>query len=231
MFGLFKKERKKPLIEVRKLRKPRMKGESTIGLFTRITGFLDNKNGMIRMEGIRFYSPWISRKQSCFHRYSAKMFNVAGEIMKPAYIQREKLNDELKKYKNRLIKSKLQLTEELPLTIEQKRNNLYVRREMSSIEEKITADITELKEIKIAIEEAEHELNQILQEKKHIVETQIFNYLRGAKKMPDGTELLVENEISRSLFNRLGNGFEYNLEAEELLRYEEKESVENEHIQ
>jgi len=35
------------------------------------------------------------------------MYKAAGEIMKPAYIQREKINDGLKKYKKELEEAKV----------------------------------------------------------------------------------------------------------------------------
>jgi len=231
MFGLGNNKVENAFIEVKKLRKPKLRGAFSIGLFIKMTGFFDNRNGLFRMDGEKICSPWISRRQSCYNRYSSEMYKTAGEIMKPAYIQREKINDGLKKYKKELEEAKVKLLGDEAQTMEQKRKELYTKRDIKALEEKIIAGLSALKEIKIAIEEAEHELNQILQEKKLAVESQILIYIRGAGKMSEGGVLLVENEISRTFYNSLGNGFEYNLEMETLLGYEEKECVEDEHIQ
>ncbi len=233
-----KKNRTESLpIDVKKLKKLKLKGAFSIGFIVKISGFLDNRKGLISVDGIKISSPWISKKQNCYNRYSALLYKAAGEIMKSAYIQREKVNDELKRAKEELkeewkkyekeLKDSKEITLEELETIGKKRKVLNTKKYIKVLEERIAEKFSILKELKISIDEAEHELKQILQEKKLILESQVLTYIRGAKKMSHGTEILADNEISKSLFNAFEREFEYCLEEKLLISDEEKEDVKN----
>lgn len=215
-------------VQVKRLKEPKLRGIFSFWFIERVRGFIDNRKGLISEKENSFYSSWIAKKQTCFDRYSAELFKVAGEIMKPAYIQREKYNDQLKKCSRELNIANSNLSGDVPVSVADKRKALYAQKEILRMEQSTMEILEALKEIKITIDEAEHELNQILQEKKMIVEKKIHNYLRGAKKMSYDKNLIKENETSRNYFIQLGGDFEYELECGQYL---EKDGVEDEHIQ
>lgn len=223
-------------VKVKRLRKPKLKGVISVGLIDRFRGFMDNRKGLIGEKEDRFYSSWIAKKQTSFDRYSAELFKVAGEVMKPAYILREKYNDQLKKCSYELEVAHSSLSGDTPVSVADKRQALYAQKQILRLEHSMVEMLEALKEIKITIDEAEHELNQILQEKKMIVEKKIHNYLRGAKKITYDKELIKENETLRNYFTQLGGEFEYELKPSRYLEKDmekelEKDGVENEYIQ
>ena len=231
---MFKKSfdvnKKKVDIEIKQLNKPKMKGRYSIPFLTELRGWFDNRKGMICMnENHRFYSQWISERQGYFDRYSSEIYKVAGQIIMPAYIEREKINHLLQMNKKELKRIRMQIADEVPVTIEQKRELLYKNKKLKDIEKEIMNNIGSMKENKIAIEEAEHEIQQLLQKNKIVAEMQVKRYLRGAKKISQWNENIIENEEIRNLFDNIEIDFEYDSEMESIL-IEEKESDKNEHI-
>lgn len=204
------KNEKNTLINVKKLRKPKLR--SGFSIFARWAGKMDMKNGMIQRNGQKFQSTWIAKKQAGFDKYSAELFKVAGEIMKPAYVQREFLNEELKKHKRDLEIWKGSLPSGEVTDVQQKREVARVQKYILMYENQVITTTTALKEVKIAIEEADHELNQVLQSKKHVVELKILDYLHGAKiASAEDNEYLTENKMSKTLYEKLGEEFEYDI--------------------
>jgi len=57
MFGLGNNKVENALIEVKKIRKPKLRGAFSIRLFIKMTGFFDNRNGLLRMDGEKICSP------------------------------------------------------------------------------------------------------------------------------------------------------------------------------
>lgn len=211
-------------IDTKQLRKPKLKGFKSWMFIDYISGAIDSKSGLIQIETSQVVSPWIKRKQGYFNSYMSEMYNVTGQVLKDAYIERDKLNLELNKLVREIEAVKAENTDisEISETIEEKRKVLNGKKKLKELEEKTLEKLIELKRIKFAIEETEHELEQILYKKKNVAESKIFRYLRGAGKIVTDTNLILKNDnISRNLYESLSQSqdFEYSLDVDLLNKH------------
>jgi len=178
MLGFNKKE--DTLIDIRKLKKPKLKGTYSLGCFISLAGFFDSRRHLIMMAGNQPKSPWLGKRQARYDKYTSELYTVAGDIMKDALVKREQVNDELKMLHKELLRVRKAIPEKdyTPNTVAEKRTIAHAKCQLAKVENEIQQKIGSLKEIKLSIDETEHELYQIMLSKKKIIAGQMLTYLR-----------------------------------------------------
>lgn len=230
-------------INLKPLRKVKLKGAWVPGFLISFLGGIDHFTKVIKTEEheqekdgkkMRYmtaYSTYISNSQSRYDQYVSHIYEKSGYILRHALITREKINDQiylLSKELDRVEKSMPGDADALleASSVEQKRMIASAKRTIQGIRQEMANKELELKKIKIQLDEALHEIDEILIQKRNVVTRQKHCYLKGAHivAMPD-KNLIQINRESQERFEKLTNkDFRYCLDLKQLFGGEEKGS-------
>lgn len=174
-----KKKRSKPI------RLPKIKGLNYPRWVYKLSGFLDERKGLIISEGGKYKSEFIEEKQKIFGEHASKVWGLTAEATQ--HLREKRIHEmaaltEVTANFEALDNFKYKLSGN---TVKEKRNNRKTERGKKSL----TASKRELEknisviDSKIALAELQTEESLLSTRRK--METVIIMYLRGAKKIPD----------------------------------------------
>ncbi len=234
-------------INLKPLRKVRLKGSWVPGVLITFLGCMDNLTKVIKSEEfeqekdgkmisyVTAHSTYLSNTQSRYDQYVSNLYERSGSILKNILVERERVNDQIYLLSKDLARAESILPDDLGETssVEQKRSIASAKRTIQRTEQEMADKVLELKAIKMQLDEALHQIDELLIQKKNIVTRQKHCYLKGARFVAMTGDLIAVNKESQEKFERLVNrNFSYCIDLEQLIRSEndEKESGEHERV-
>lgn len=201
--------------EQKKLERVKMRGLKTPVFLVSFTGWIHSRRKKVIRNEKGISSNWLERKQKDFNEYCAVMLKETGRILLP-------LRKELAVLQILTDEKGIKLTDEKkrslnmqPQSIEEKRAEAAAKKEIQSLKESYQEDKEDMEELKLVIEELEHESFQLLQKTREHAESKMLAYLHGANVIMSQCTLLDE-AVKESELYKIYCKKEENLEEREV---------------